>query len=96
MHPFQQGNPGAIVVDLGGCVATSASGAATDGSGFFIQVTVVNPGIYAQLEVSLWDKGGNLVQTTTPPASCNGKITCVTDPDGISMYSDTPLGEGRL
>jgi RHS repeat-associated protein len=74
-------------VDRDGCFGTSAFGTTTDGSGYTLQLTVLNPGLLGILQEVLWDKTGNVVnQPVSLPASCHGDYRCITDPDGVSAY----------
>lgn len=49
----------------------------------------MNPGPTGTLQVTLWDKAGNLLESPTPPAPCNGvnAYSCISDPDGIGEPS---------
>jgi RHS repeat-associated protein len=88
-HPFAQAGQSAPMVDIDGCVYSSASGTTVDGSGYTISINVVNK----SLKVSLWDKSGNLLEAPTLPTSCDGTaLQCATDADGISMYGPTISG----
>jgi hypothetical protein len=81
LHPL----PTAITVDLFGCQNSSASGSPADGSGYTFTVQVVN----RNLNETLWDKAGDLLNTT-----CQGHSYCASDSDGVTMYGGTGLITG--
>ncbi|MGA8492843.1 MAG: hypothetical protein WB711_20645, partial [Terriglobales bacterium] len=74
-HPF----PGTMEVDTLGCVGTQATGVATDGSGYTLNITASNPLTYA-----LYDRSGNKLTHTI---SGNLVTNTVSDPDGAQLQS---------
>jgi RHS repeat-associated protein len=90
-HPF----PASMEVDAGGCFGTSAFGTTTDGSGYTLQLTIVNPGPQGTLQTTLWDKAGNVIHPYPAPPSCNGDNNCIIDQDGVAadggFFNSSPL-----
>jgi len=84
-HPF----PITMEVDRDGCFSSSAVGTTTDGSGYTLQLTVVNPGFNSTLQITLWDRAGNVLAASTRAPSCNASFYCITDSDGVSLVGGT-------
>lgn len=82
-------------VDLDGCLPSSATGTASDNTGYSLQVTVVG----RQFITTMWDAGGN--HGTVSDYGGGGTVLTSTDPDGVSVsynsatgvFTDSLLGE---
>src|SRR5258706_13511996 len=78
-------SPTTMEVDRDGCFSASAVGTTTEGSGYTLQLTVVN----STLQLTLWDRAGNTLAASTRAPSCNVAFYCIPEPDGVSLIGGT-------